>query len=99
VLVACLLVLVGAIALLRFLFAVIYATGNTNDTLLLELMNQAGISNWQALQVKSGVSSTAIWSLRDGNINALKLSELRDIANALSISVENLLQKLGVILG
>lgn len=93
---ASLLVLFGAIAFLRWLFSTIYATGNLHDTLLLEWMNNEGIPNWKALRQKSGLSSTALWRLRDGEVAKLKFSELRQIATVLSIPLVELLEKLGL---
>lgn len=93
--VATLIVWVSAIAFLRWLFSSIYAKGNLYDALLLEWMQRAAIPNWQALQQKSGVSSTAIWQLRDGDITNLKLNELNQIATTLCVPLAELLEKLG----
>ncbi|MBF2014692.1 MAG: hypothetical protein IGS23_05675 [Rivularia sp. T60_A2020_040] len=85
------------IACLRFLFATIYATGNSKDTVLLDLMERAGISNWLSLQQKSGVSSTVIWMLRDGQGDSVKLRELADIAKTLLLPLRVFLEKLDLI--
>ncbi|MBE9216926.1 hypothetical protein IQ247_30470 [Plectonema cf. radiosum LEGE 06105] len=87
----------GIIAFLRFLFATIYATGNSQDTVLLNLMEQAGIPNWQILQQKSGVSSTVIWLLRDGQGDSVKLCELADVAKALLLPLPVFLEKLDLV--
>lgn len=50
VLLVVILLLGGIIASLHFLFLTIYASGNAKDMLLLELMERAGIRNWQILQ-------------------------------------------------
>ncbi|MBV6622313.1 MAG: helix-turn-helix domain-containing protein [Rivularia sp. (in: Bacteria)] len=97
VLLAVILVFVAAIGFLRVLFATIYAKGNSKDTVLLNLMEQAGIPNWQTLQQKSGVSSTVIWLLRDGEGASVKLSELKDVANALLLPLGAFLKKLDLI--
>jgi len=96
-LLASVMVLVVAIASLRFVFAAIYATGNQQDPLLLGLMKQANIPNWQALEMKSGLSSAEIWLLRDGEGASLKLSELTQIAKTLAIHPAELLQKLDLL--
>jgi hypothetical protein len=96
-LLAIILVFGGAIAFLRFLFATIYAKGNSKDTVLLDLMERAGIHNWQTLQQKSGVSSTVIWLLRDGQADSLKLGELADVAKALVLPLGVFLQKMDLV--
>ena len=97
VLLAVILIFGGAIAFLRFLFATIYAKGNAKDTVLLELMDRAGIPKWQTLQQKSGVSTTVIWLLRDGQGALVKLSELEDVAKALVLPLGVFLKKLDLI--
>jgi hypothetical protein len=97
VLLAVILIFGGAIAFLRFLFATIYAKGNSKDTLLLDLMERAGIPNWQILQQKSGVSTTVIWLLRDGQGASVKLSQLEDVAKALGLPLGIFLKKLDLI--
>lgn len=97
VLLAVILVFGGAIAFLRFLFATIYAKGNSKDTVLLDLMERAGIPNWQILQQKSGVSTTVIWLLRDGQGASVKLTELEDVAKALGLPLGVFLQKMGLV--
>ena len=97
VLLAVILVFGGAIAFLRFLFATIYAKGNSKDTVLLDLMERAGIANWQTLQQKSGVSTTVIWLLRDGQADSVKLSELADVAKTLSLPLGVFLKKLDLV--
>ena len=96
-LLAVILVFGAIIACLRFLFATIYANGNSKDTVLLELMERAGIPNWQTLQQKSGVSSIVIWLLRDGQGDAVKLSELADVAKSFSLPLPVFLQKMDLI--
>jgi len=96
-LLAVILIFGGIIAFLRFLFATIYATGNSQDTLLLDLMGRVGIPNWQSLQQKSGVSTTVIWLLRDGQGASVKLSELADVAETLLLPLPVFLQKLDLI--
>lgn len=96
-LLAVILVFGGAIAFLRFLFAAIYAKGNSKDTVLLDLMERAGIPNWQILQQKSGVSTTVIWLLRDGQADSVKLSELADVAKALVLPLGVFLKKLDLV--
>ncbi|MGB3641732.1 MAG: helix-turn-helix transcriptional regulator [Rivularia sp. (in: cyanobacteria)] len=91
------LILVAAVATLRFVLAKIYATGNRNDDLLLELMRRNKIANWNQLQQKSGLSNSAMWELRDGDGNSLSLDELERIAIALSIPLGNFLDKLGIL--
>ncbi|KJH73644.1 hypothetical protein UH38_00020 [Aliterella atlantica CENA595] len=93
--IAILLVWVSAIAFFRWLFSSIYAKGNLYDSLLLEWMQRVDIPNWQALQQKSGISSTAIWQLRDGDTTNLKLYELSQIATVLCVPLAELLEKLG----
>ncbi len=97
VLLAVILIIGGAIAFLRFLFATIYAKGNSKDTVLLDLMERAGIPNWRILQQKSGVSTTVIWLLRDGQGAAVKLSQLEDVAKALVLPLGVFLKKLDLI--
>ncbi|MDY6898923.1 MAG: helix-turn-helix domain-containing protein [Cyanobacteriota bacterium] len=96
-LLAVILVFVGIIGFLRFLFATIYAKGNAKDTVLLELMERAGIPNWQTLQQKSGVSTSVIWMLRDGQGYSVKLSELADVADALVLPLSVFLKKLDLV--
>lgn len=96
-LLAIILVFGGIIVFLRILFATIYATGNSKDMLLLELMKHAGIPNWQSLQQKSGVSTTVIWLIRDGQGASVKLSELEDVARSLLLPLPVFLQKLDLI--
>lgn len=96
-LLAVILVFGGIIGCLRLLFATIYANGNSKDKVLLELMERASIPNWQTLQQKSGVSSTVIWLLRDGQGASVKLSELADVARSLLLPLPVFLQKLGLV--
>ncbi|MGB3652870.1 MAG: hypothetical protein WBA41_16870 [Rivularia sp. (in: cyanobacteria)] len=96
-LLAIILVFGAIIGFLRFLFASIYAGGNSKDTVLLELMERAGIPNWVTLQQKSGVSSTVIWLLRDGQGESVKLSELTDVGKAMQLPLPVFLQKMGLI--
>ena len=60
-------------------------------------MERAGIPNWHTLQQKSGVSTTAIWLLRDGQGTSVKLSELADIAKALVLPLGIFLKKLDLV--
>ncbi len=60
-------------------------------------MEQAGIPNWQTLQQKSGVSSTVVWLLRDGQGASVKLSELADVAKALVLPLGVFLKKLDLV--
>ncbi len=90
------LILITAVAI-RFVLAKIYATGNRNDELLLELMRRNKIANWNQLQQKSGLSNSAMWKLRDGDSNSLSLDELEQIAIALNIPSGNFLDKLGIL--
>lgn len=97
--IACLasfLVFASAIAFMRWLFASIYAQGNLYDSLLLEWMQQANIPNWQALRQETELSSTALWRLRDGEVNNLNLGELDRVATALGVPLGELLDKLGL---
>ena len=89
--------LVLAIAGLRVLFGIIYAKGNKNDQLLLELMKRQGISNWKALRTKSGLSNAGLWLLRDGEIADLKWGELSQVAKVLSLPLPIFLEKLGLL--
>ncbi|MEM7715418.1 MAG: hypothetical protein AAF349_17895 [Cyanobacteria bacterium P01_A01_bin.68] len=91
------LVFAGVIGFLRLLFAIIYAKGNAKDAVLLELMERAGIPDWKTLQQKSGVSTTVIWLLRDGQGAGVKLSELADVANALTLPLSVFLKKLDLV--
>ena len=91
------LILITAVAIIRFILAKIYATGNQNDELLLQLMRRNQILNWKKLQQKSGLSNSAMWQLRDGDANLLSLDELEQIAIALSIPLGNFLDKLGIL--
>ncbi|BAY82601.1 hypothetical protein NIES267_20840 [Calothrix parasitica NIES-267] len=84
-----------SIAIIRFVLAKIYATGNRNDELLLKLMRRNKILNWNQLQQKSGLSNSAMWKLRDGDGNSLSLDELERTAIALNIPLGNFLDKLG----
>ncbi len=90
-------ILIAAIASLRFLLASIYATGNRNDDLLLELMRRNNILNWNQLQQKSELSNSAMWKLRDGDGISLSLDELERVAIALNIPLGNFLDKLGIL--
>ncbi|WP_414624676.1 helix-turn-helix domain-containing protein [Calothrix sp. CCY 0018] len=74
--------------------------------LLLELMRRNKILNWNQLQQKTGLSSAALWRLRDGDAASLSLDELSRIALcrrhhaehiALSIPLGNFLDKLGIL--
>ncbi|MEL6462720.1 MAG: hypothetical protein AAFQ91_31600, partial [Cyanobacteria bacterium J06621_15] len=58
------LILITTVAIIRFVLAKIYATGNRNDELLLELMGRNKILDWKELQQKSGLSNSAMWKLR-----------------------------------
>ena len=87
----------GVIGFLRFLFTTIYATGNAKDMVLLQLMDRAGIPNWETLQQKSGVSSSVIWLLRDGEGASVKLCELADVARTLLLPLPVFLKKLDLI--
>ncbi len=89
--------LVLAIATLRFLFGRIYAKGNKNDRLLLELMKQQGISNWKILRARSGLSNAGLWLLRDGEVDELKWGELNQVSHVLSLPLPIFLEKLGLI--
>lgn len=86
-----------AIAALRLLFATIYATGNKNDRILLELMKRQGISNWKTLRTKSGLSNAGLWLLRDGEVAQLKWGELSQVAKVLSLPLPVFLEKLDLI--
>ncbi|KAF3884890.1 MULTISPECIES: helix-turn-helix domain-containing protein [Nostocales] len=97
ILLGSLVVFTGAIAFLRVLFEAIYATGNPQDTFLLGLMKQESIPNWQTLQQKAEISSTTLWQLRDGQVASIKLSELAQVAKALSIPFYDFLEKLDVL--
>ena len=87
----------SAIAGLKLLFAIIYATGNKNDQLLLELMKRQGISKWKALQTKSGLSNAGLWLLRDGEVAQLKWGELSQVAKVLCLPLPIFLEKLDLI--
>ncbi|MEM7553028.1 MAG: hypothetical protein AAF378_02840 [Cyanobacteria bacterium P01_A01_bin.84] len=86
-----------AIALTKLTLSIIYATGNANDDLLMELMRTQGITTWKELEQTSGVKSGAIWMLRDGNVDHLRWNELNQIAAALSLPLPILLSKLGLL--
>ncbi|MEM7725800.1 MAG: hypothetical protein AAF208_05430 [Cyanobacteria bacterium P01_A01_bin.45] len=86
-----------AIALIKLTLSLVYATGNANDELLINLMQIQGITKWKELEQISGVSSEAVWMLRDGNIDFLRWGELKQIAAALSLPLPNLLSKLGLL--
>ncbi|MEO1430681.1 MAG: hypothetical protein AAFV71_16770 [Cyanobacteria bacterium J06633_8] len=94
---AVILVFGTAIGFLRFLFATIYAKGNSKDRVLLDLMERAGIPNWRILQQKSGVSTTVVWLLRDGQGASVKLTELEDVAKTLLLPLGVFLKKLDLI--
>ncbi|BAZ05655.1 helix-turn-helix domain-containing protein [Calothrix sp. NIES-3974] len=85
-------VLLIAIVILKLIFTLLYTQGN-QDKQLLPLMRQAGISNWQTFKQKTGVSDTTLWELRDGNISNLKISELQQISQTLSLPLGDFLQK------
>ena len=89
-----LVILASAIAFLRWLLSTIYAKGNLYDSLLYEWMNKANIPNWQALQQKAGLSSVALWRLKDGETTNSNFGELSQIATVLSIPIVELLEKL-----
>lgn|GEM_PF-1749700 len=89
-----LVILASAIAFLRWLLSTIYAKGNLYDSLLYEWMNKANIPNWQALQQKAGLSSVALWRLKDGETTNSNFGELSQIATVLSIPIAELLEKL-----
>mgnify|MGYP001791630738 CR=1 FL=1 len=86
-----------AIALIKLTLSLVYATGNANDELLINLMQIQGITKWKELEQISGVSSEAVWMLRYGNIDFLRWGELKQIAAALSLPLPNLLSKLGLL--
>ncbi|AFY57551.1 hypothetical protein Riv7116_5155 [Rivularia sp. PCC 7116] len=90
-------ILVATVAFLRFLLARIYATGNRNDELLLQLMRENKILNWNQLQQKSGLSNSAMWKLRDSDGTSLTLEQLKTTANALNMPLGNFLYKLGIL--
>ena len=96
-LLAVILIFIGIIGFLRLLFAIIYAQGNSKDTVLMDLMERAGIPNWKALQQKSGVSTTVIWLLRDGQGTLVKLSELADVADTLLLPLGVFLKKMDLV--
>lgn len=96
-LLAVILIFGGIIGILRLLFAVIYAEGNPKDMVLLEFMERAGIPNWRILQQKSGVSTTVIWLLRDGQGDLVKLSELGDVADTLLLPLSVFLKKMDLL--
>lgn len=96
-LLACSTSLVLAIAALRLLFAKVYAKGNKNDQILLELMKQRGISNWKALRAQSGLSNAGLWLLRDGEVDELKWGELNQVAKVIGLPLPIFLEKLGLI--
>lgn len=89
-------VIISGVAFVRVLLSVVYATGNQNDDLLLGWMKQAGISNWKALQQKSGLSHVALWQLRDGNGENVKFGELAQVAKVFSVPLGTLLDKLNL---
>ncbi|MDY6902388.1 MAG: helix-turn-helix domain-containing protein [Cyanobacteriota bacterium] len=86
-----------SVAIIRFILAKIYATGNRNDELLLQLMRRNQIVNWKELQQKSGLSNSAMWKLRDTDGTLLSLDELNNVAIALNIPLGNFLDKLGIL--
>ena len=88
------LILITTVAIIRFVLAKIYVAGNRNDELLLELMGRNRIFNWKELQQKSGLSSSAMWKLRDSDGTLLSLDELNNVAIALNIPLGHFLDKL-----
>ncbi|OKH53601.1 hypothetical protein NIES2101_10280 [Calothrix sp. HK-06] len=89
-------VIISGVGFLSLLLSVSYTTGNRNDEKLLGWMKQAGISDWKALQQKSGLSEIAVWHLRDGDGENIKFGELAQVAKVFSMPLGTLLDKLGL---
>lgn len=62
------------------------------DSLLKERMQELGISNWQVLQEKSGLTSLNITKIRQGKLRQLSFSNLEKLAGVLQWSYQDLLQ-------
>lgn len=62
------------------------------NQVLRALMNAAGIASYRALAKQSGVSRWQVQQLRSGNIDRMRVATLSQIAKALNVSLEDLLQ-------
>ncbi len=91
------LVVVGIFIAVRFLLTAIYAPGNQDNPLLLQLMKREGFRDWYDLQIKAGLSFPDLWLLRNGNISSLKWSEINRVAGVFSLSLGEFLEKLDLL--
>lgn len=88
-------IIISGVGLVSVLLSVSHSAGNW-DELLLGWMKQAGLSNWKALEQKSGLSQIALWQLRYGDGKNLKFDELATVAKVFSIPLGTLFDKLNL---
>ncbi|MBP0027367.1 helix-turn-helix domain-containing protein [Roseofilum sp. Guam] len=65
------------------------------NSVLQPLMEKVGLNSWTALSQSSGVSIKQLRRIRQGKIDDLKMSTLRQLATALHIGAPELLSALG----
>ncbi|MBP0014360.1 MAG: helix-turn-helix domain-containing protein [Roseofilum sp. SBFL] len=65
------------------------------NSILQPLMEKVGLNSWTALSQSSGVSIKQLRRIRQGKIDDLKMSTLRQLATALHIGAPELLSALG----
>ena len=66
------------------------------DQLLMERLNQRGITSFMSLQRTSGLTYSRLRQVRRGELPSLTLKELTGLATALDWTIEELLQNFGV---
>jgi DNA-binding Xre family transcriptional regulator len=69
---------------------------NSLDIVLYQLMATAHITSWQELSQQTGISIKRLQKLRQGHLDHLKLSELRQLSQSFHISLVLLLEQLNV---
>lgn len=67
-------------------------SGSPSEQALQQLMQRAGITSQRALAEKAQVSRWQVQQLRQGNLNTMRLSMLKQLATALDCSLAELLQ-------
>jgi molecular chaperone GrpE (heat shock protein) len=71
-------------------------SGHPGERVLYDRMSDLGITNWIALEQKSGLSRTVMHQIRRGEIAQLELCWLIQLAKALSWSLDELLERFGL---
>jgi Cro/C1-type HTH DNA-binding domain len=67
------------------------------DSVLRPLLIAAQMTSWQQLATTSQISVSRLRQLRQGYLAAWKIAELQRLSTALQISLESLLEKLGLV--